>query len=57
MVPVFEVRRMGAKRAVGVDLGLHVEHPYRPSNLMSVLSRASLSTRETTGAISRNTRR
>jgi NTE family protein len=49
MVPVFEVRRMGAREAVGVDLGLHVEHPYRPSNLMSVLSRSfSLSTRETT---------
>jgi NTE family protein len=49
MVPVFEVRRMGAEEAVGVDLGLHVEHPQNPTNLMSVLSRSfSLSTRETT---------
>ncbi|HHX29557.1 MAG: patatin-like phospholipase family protein [Bacillota bacterium] len=49
MVPVFEVRRMGAEEAVGVDLGLHVDHPHRPSNLLSVLSRSfSLSARDTT---------
>lgn len=49
MVPVFEVRRMGAEEAVGVDLGLHAEHPQKPTNLLSVLSRSfSLATRETT---------
>lgn len=49
MVPVFEVRRMGAEEAVAVDLGLHVDSPHRPSNLLSVLSRSfSLSARDTT---------
>lgn len=49
MVPVFEVRRMGAAEAIGVDLGLHVDRPHKPSNLVSVVSRSfSLSARETT---------
>jgi len=49
MVPVFEVHRMGAEEVVGVDLGLHVEHPQNPTNLLGVLSRSfSLATRETT---------
>ncbi|MGI6632081.1 MAG: patatin-like phospholipase family protein [Bacillota bacterium] len=49
MVPVFEVRRMGVSEAVGVDLGLHVDRPHKPSSLVSVVSRSfSLSARETT---------
>lgn len=49
MVPVFEVRRMGALEAIGVDLGLHIDRPHKPSNLFSVLSRSfSLSARDTT---------
>lgn len=49
MVPVFEIRRMGAAEAVGVDLGLHVDRPQRPSNLVSVVARSfALSARDTT---------
>lgn len=49
MVPVFEVARMGAREVVGVDLGLHVDRPMKPTNLISILARSvSISARETT---------
>ncbi len=39
MVPVDELRRMGAEEIVAVDLGLHAERPQKADNFVSVLSR------------------